>query len=275
MSRIVISYIPSLHQGYLNFFNEYPGDLMVLGSAYIKETPRMDRDIRAISPATIAKMIKSLGIMKSVDVLESIEALALTSSHEIVMPDEDVNRNFASYHLKSVAVNFVPVFLRWDGHTSAKAVPTPAHRKISTKDFDREFIQKSNQIAKKSPDWWRQIGAIIVKNAQPILFGYNRPLIAKDYTLGTFGDPRSNFDYGQHIELVKTIHAEAGLIAEAAKRGISLEGASIYISTFPCPACAKLITAAGIKKVYYEQGYSLLDAEDVLSLSGVEIVLVK
>ena len=48
-----------------------------------------------------------------------------------------------------------------------------------------------------------------------------------------------------------------------------------FVSTFPCPVCAKSIAVAGIKKVYYCQGYSLLDAEDILRPYGVELIFVK
>ena len=129
--------------------------------------------------------------------------------------------------------------------------------------------------AEKSPDWWRQIGAIALKDGKILLTGFNKPVPSKDYTLGPFGDPRSNFDAGIGFEISKAIHAEAGVIATAARRGLPLEGASLYITTFPCPVCAKSIAASGIKRVYYSKGYSLLDAEDVLRAAGVEIVLVK
>ena len=69
--------------------------------------------------------------------------------------------------------------------------------------------------------------------------------------------------------------AEAQLVAAAAKQGISLEGASMYVTTFPCPPCAKLVAYSGIKKLYYADGYGVLDGERVLKSQGVEIVFVK
>ena len=46
----------------------------------------------------------------------------------------------------------------------------------------------------------------------------------------------------------------------------------IYVTDFPCPPCAKLIAGAGIERVYYRQGYAVLDGADVLQAAGVEIV---
>ena len=71
------------------------------------------------------------------------------------------------------------------------------------------------------------------------------------------------------------MHAEAAVIAEAAKKGIATQGCDVYATTFPCPTCAKLIAAAGIKKLYYQDGYALLDGENVLKSAGVKIIKVK
>ncbi len=84
-----------------------------------------------------------------------------------------------------------------------------------------------------------------------------------------------DFDAGEHIELSKCIHAEAKLIAQAARDGMSLNDATLYVTTYPCPPCAKLVATAGIKKVYYRDGYSLLDAEDIFNAYAIEITLVK
>ena len=74
------------------------------------------------------------------------------------------------------------------------------------------------------------------------------------------------------MELSTALHAEAGLIVEAAKKGISLEGATLYVTTFPCPNCAKLVAASGIKKLIYQDGYSVLDGEELLRSAGLIIV---
>ncbi|TSC59741.1 MAG: dCMP deaminase [Parcubacteria group bacterium LiPW_15] len=271
----VVSYIPAIHRGYLDFFKKYPGTLYVLGPDFVLETPRMERDIRALTPLEIKDAVGGLNIFSKIIILDRATLPGLLADpNPIIAPDEDVNRQFFETYLPDKKITLVPVFLRWDKQISTKEFEVPPDRIISESDFDTEMIGSAFKEATKSPDWWRQIGGVIVKDGKPILFGHNRPL-PSEYTLNAFGDPRSNFDAGINIELSKFIHAEAGLIAEAAKKGIALEGSSIYTSTFPCPACAKSIAAAGIKKVYYSKGYSLLDAEDILKSVGAEIILVK
>lgn len=277
MSHIIISYIPALHRGYLDFFKKYAGGVLyILGEEFAKELPRMDRDIRALAPNEVKTAVEALGIFTAVRVLTAAGINELrNASDQIVMPDEDLNRHFAETHLKNKEVLFVKTFLRWDKQISTAEFEVPPERVISQDALDKELMGRASGEAEKSPDWWRQIGAILTDEKKNILLvAYNNSVLS-EYALNAFGDPRSNFDAGERIDLVKTIHAEAALIARAAKRGLALEGAYLYVITFPCPVCAKSIATAGIKKLYYSKGYSLLDAEDVFRAYGIEIVLVK
>jgi len=271
----VVAYIPALHKGYIDFFKKYSGDLFILGRDLVLEQPRMDRDIRAMDPEDVATVVKALNIFNSVKVLTKDTLSLLEGKKNIVMPDEDVSRIFVETYLKEKEITYIPVFLRWDKHTALKTNnPTNPDRKISTDDFDKEMMGKAYELTKKSSDWWRNIGALVTKNGEIVLTGYNHPL-PNDQIHNILGDPRSNFDYGVSFELSKFLHAEAAIIAEAAKKGISLEGTTLYVTTFPCPVCAKSVATAGIKKVYYQEGYSLLDAEDILKSFNVEIVQVQ
>lgn len=271
-----IAYVPAIHQGYLNFFDKFPGDVFLIDSELLgEELPRLERDIRALPSPYVAAMLETIQSIESVTILEDpIDLVALADVVTVVMPDEDVSHVFAEKYLAGRDVKFEQTFLRWDRQISTSEHEVPHDRTVTKDKFARDIIKQANSDASRSPDWWRQVGAVIVKDDEVILSGHNRPYPDADYALGTFGDPRSNFDAGEGIELSKVIHAEAGLIARAAREGISLNGTDLYVTTFPCPVCAKSVAAAGIKRVYYEKGYSLLDAEDVLKSQGIEIVLV-
>ena len=86
------------------------------------------------------------------------------------------------------------------------------------------------------------------------------------------GDPRSNFFKGVGYDLSTATHAEARLIADAAREGRATAGAELYVTDFPCPTCAKLIAAAGVAKLWFREGYAVLDGQDVLEAAGVEIL---
>ena len=62
-------------------------------------------------------------------------------------------------------------------------------------------------------------------------------------------------DERQDRRYCRAVHAEANAILQAAKMGISLEGASLYCTLKPCPDCIKMIASAGIEIVYYEMDY--------------------
>ena len=277
MQYATVSYIPALHKGYIDFFKKYPGTLYILGPDFVLEAPRMDRDIRALAPEEIKSLVGGLGLFSKIVVLTKADlGELLADPSPTVTPDEEVNRLFAGQYLKDKKVEYVSVFLRWDRQISTTEFEVPPDRVISEDEFDKEVMANAFEESKKSPDWWRQIGAILVRNKKPVIIAHNTAL-PSEYTLNALGDPRSNFDAGeaQYKDLGKFIHGEANVIAQAAKQGIATDGASIYVTTFPCPACAKLIAVAGIKEVYYSKGYSMLDAEDILKAFGVKITLVK
>jgi dCMP deaminase len=70
-----------------------------------------------------------------------------------------------------------------------------------------------------------------------------------------------------------TVHAEQNAISDAARRGVSLEGATIYITHFPCINCAKILAAAGIRCIKFHHDYRNDDlVKDILAESGVELM---
>ena len=273
MKKALVVFVPVLHEGYLKLFKKHPVSLYILGPDIVAGYTSLTRDLRLMDPQLVKKAIEALGIVPEVEVL-TLEGLKGFSADEIVMPDEDVSRDLAVKYFAGKKVRFESVFLRWDKQITTRESIVPPDRVISQDAFDREMLGVAAKMAERSADWWRQIGTVIVQNGKAIISSYNK-ILPNDLVFATFGDLRSNFDAGEHIDLVATIHGEARAIAHAAREGVSLKGASIYVTTFPCPPCAKLILESGIKKVYYEKGYSLIDAEKLLRDGGVEIILVK
>jgi dCMP deaminase len=270
----VICFVPAIHSGYINFFKKYPGTLYVLGKDFIVDFPHIERDIRTPDIEDLKKIISALGIFEDVVELTRKSIKQLPLDINIVMPEDSATRGVAEKYLNNREIKFDTVFLRWNRQISTVEHQIQPDRIISEEERDRVFIKMAEGEAKKSSDWWRQIGSVAVREDKPFLFSFNENLTSS-FTLDSQGDPRSDFDAGIRIDLVTTIHSEANLIATAAKQGVSLDGTSLYVTTFPCPGCARLIVKAGIKKVYYSQGYSLLDAEQILKAFDVKIVLVK
>jgi dCMP deaminase len=269
----VIAYVPAYHRGYAEFFAKHPGPIYLIGEKLAKKLyPQIERDFRAVPAKDMAKVLRGLG--HDVHVLYEFSLKNYDFSN-VVMPNEDISQFFALKYLVGQDITFDPMFLRWDGWSSVKETPIPKDRTVSHNVLDLTLLGKAKAEAQDSPDWWRQIGALIARDGKPLLIGHNRPGITEDYKLGAYGDPRSNFDAGVSYQLTTAEHAEAHLIAVAAGEGTVLKGCDMYVTTFPCPTCAKSIVSAGIKRVFYAEGYSLVDAEQTLRDSGVHIILVK
>ncbi len=275
MKKIIIAFVPVLHEGYRKFFEKHADadTLYIFGKKLIEqEFPHLQKEIRALDPQVMQAAIGSLSIFKKIEVLESPKKIP--NKVQILMPDEDVSRELAKKYLKNRKVTFDKVFLRLDKHKSMEERPVEVDQKISHKEFDKKVIARLKIEAEKSSDWWRRIGAAVFKN-EKLLFKAHNEHLPSAHTPYTNGDPRNNFHKGVEVELSTAIHAEASIVAQAAKAGKSLEGASLYATIFPCPPCAKLIAKSGIKKLYYAGGYALLDQDKLLKDHGVEIVYVK
>ena len=77
---------------------------------------------------------------------------------------------------------------------------------------------------------------------------------------------------GERHELCRGIHAEQNAIIQAAYHGVSIKGASLYCTNSPCSICAKMIINAGIKMIYYLDGYADSMSEEMLREAGVAVV---
>jgi dCMP deaminase len=278
MKKIVIAYIPVLHQGYQLFLEKHADaqQIYILGQSLIAEFDHLRKEIRALNPKLVQKSLKAWGVKGQILLLDKdqLKKLQNDTTFKLIMPNEDMMRDFHQKYFPETQVEFDAIFLRWDKHSSTKKNLPQADLETSSKDFDQKMMTAAIQQAQLSSDWWRHVGAVIIKDSKIILAGYNHHLPSA-HTPYINGDPRNDFHKGIHIELSTAIHAEAGLIAEAAKKGIKLEGSEIYVSTFPCPICARQIAQSGIKTIYFAEGYGILDAEEILKQYGIKLVLVK
>lgn len=275
-NKIIIAYVPVLHEGYRKFFekNREDADLYILGEEIISQFSHLAKEIRQLDPVLVKQGIDAWGLFENVHILDrKLLDEIVEKKLTVVMPKEDVMIKLWEQYFPKHEVFLDSIFLRWDKHNTVTENEINPDIKISVEDFDKKMMTMAGGEAEKSSDWWRRVGSVIVKDGKIIISSHNQHL-PSEHTPYTNGDPRNNFHKGVHLELGTSIHGEAGAIAEAAKKGISLEGAEIYVTTFPCPPCAKLIACSGIKKIYYKAGYGVLDGENILKQYGVEIIKV-
>ncbi len=277
MQKIIVAYVPVLHEGYRTFLDIHKDayKLYIWGQDLIAESDYLSKEIRALSPELIEKSLENWGLNFPVEILTKEEIPKLFDFEgNIVMPDDDISHTFCEKYLLNKKIEFTNIFLRWDRRNSVRENKIAQDQTITSDEFSKKMILSAEKESEKSSDWWRRVGAIIVKNKEIILVGHNHH-VPSELLPYTNGDPRNAFHKGEYLELSTAVHAEAGLIAEAARRGVSLDGAEIYVTTFPCPPCAKLIAYSGIKKIYYSEGYGVLDGEDIMKSRGVQIIFVE
>ncbi len=289
MKTAIVMYCPVVHNGYVNFLKKNGSSdiaVFLIDNSVFDDLDKKDsrsvqsikRDLRALETNVARDLIKQ-NYEGLVDIL-GIEKLNILSDFEkIILPEDSFSRAFVKNYIPNFEnVEFVEFFLRWDMPNSTNRNDMEVDGTVSTEELLNKGLLKHLDSAKSeqkfSPDWWRQIGSVLVRDNEEILRAHNTHL-PTEHEVGFAGDPRCNFNAGESIEISKAIHSEAGLIAAAASSGISTKGCDLFVTTFPCPACANLIALSGIKKIYFIDGYSLVGAVDVLKEYGVEIIRVQ
>ena len=110
--------------------------------------------------------------------------------------------------------------------------------------FDQMFKKILLATAERSPCHRLQVGCVLVKDKRIISQGYNGFLP---------GAAHKSVVRNNHEQA--TVHAEQNAICDCAKRGVSCEGATAYITHYPCIICTRLLLASGIKNIKYLENY--------------------
>ncbi len=139
--------------------------------------------------------------------------------------------------------------------------------------WDEYFMEIAFYVGTRSTCLRRQIGAVIVKDRRILTTGYNGVPsgIAHCSEVGCLRE-ELKVPSGQKVELCRAIHAEQNAIIQAAVHGISISGAVIYTTTYPCVLCTKMLINAGIKKVYYCDSFPDELSKSLLKEAGIETV---
>ena len=279
----VLLYLPVIHAGYEAFLARHADadEVQLLGTGFKAYFPSLAKDIRALDPGHAASYLRSADYLRNpaggprIALVEPAGLPAAISGDVLVMPDEQVMHDLAErYQLEDGRlVVFDRTFLRWDRNWSTAEQPVTADSQITIDELARALLGRADEIAGRSSDWWRQVGAVAARDGAVAGYAWNRHH-PTEYAPYLDGDPRDAFERGVRADLSTAIHAEAAVVAQAAREGISLAGADLYVSTFPCPACARLIAETGFRRCFFARAYSVLHGEQVLRAAGVELIWV-
>ena len=133
-------------------------------------------------------------------------------------------------------------------------------RRIS---WDEYFMAQSHLLSLRSTCSRLSVGATIVKDKRIVSGGYNGSIKGDEHCI----------DVGCKVvegHCVRTIHAEINAILQCSRFGVGTEGATIYVTHFPCLNCTKSIIQAGIKEICYANDYRNNEyARELLEKSGI------
>ena len=272
MQSSLIAYIPVLNQRHLDWLKKYPESGLYLISQKLAEAlvPRLARNIGALTTSTMCTIIKNVCFVKWVEPLKSLN-FTMAMESEYILPDEDVSHVFAEKYIPANGVppKFEMIWARWDMTAIKKLSPVMGNVETTTDLEHQGQMELSKRVASFSSDWFRQIGASVVLG-RTVVRAHNGHF-PTEYSPDIMGDPRINVDAGEKGKYT-SFHAEKAAIIQCAAEGISTKGADLYTTVFPCEDCARAIVVAGIRTVFFEEGYSALDAQEVLQTAGVKIV---
>ncbi|NLZ25439.1 MAG: cytidine deaminase [Clostridiales bacterium] len=142
--------------------------------------------------------------------------------------------------------------------------------------WDKRFIEMCRLVSTWSSCArdGRQVGAVITKNNRILTTGYNGAPsgVFNCRDKGYCMRDQLKIPSGTMHELCYAVHAEQNAILQAAKLGVSVEGATLYCTHQPCSICTKMIINAGIKRVVYIKPYPDEFALKLIEEAGVELI---
>jgi len=127
-------------------------------------------------------------------------------------------------------------------------------------------MEVASVVAKRATCLRRKVGAVVVKDKRILATGYNGAPSGLQHcaVVGCLRD-RLGIPSGQRVEICRGLHAEQNALIQAAKYGISLDGATVYTTLEPCVTCAKMLVNAGIKRIVFDEAYPDQLSRDILA----------
>ena len=140
--------------------------------------------------------------------------------------------------------------------------------------WDAYFIEIANTVSKRATCDRGRSGCVVVRDKQILVSGYVGSPVGLTHCdeVGHQMKKTIHEDGSITNHCVRTVHAEQNAICQAAKRGIALDGATLYCRMTPCRVCAMLIINCGIKRIVCERKYHAgKESEEMFKIAGVSL----
>ena len=144
-----------------------------------------------------------------------------------------------------------------------------------TPTWDAYFLTMARHAATRSTCLRRKVGAVAVLDRHVLSTGYNgAPSGLKHCEFTGCLREQKGVPSGERHEICRGLHAEQNVIIQAAVHGVSLKGATIYVTATPCVICAKMLINCGIKRVVCGEQYPDGMALEMLRDAGVMVEVI-
>jgi len=140
--------------------------------------------------------------------------------------------------------------------------------------WDDYFMEVADAISKRATCDRGRSGCVIARDKQLLVTGYVGSPQGLPHCDDIGHQMKKTIHEDGHVtqHCVRTVHAEQNAICQAAKRGISIDKATLYCRMTPCRTCAMLIINCGIVRVVCENRYHAADeSEDMFKQAGIQL----
>ena len=137
-----------------------------------------------------------------------------------------------------------------------------ARTRVSWDDY---FMNIARTVATRATCDRKFVGAVVVRDRIILATGYNGSIRGLPHC-----DEEGHLMEDGHC--VRTVHAEANAIVQAARSGVRIDGADVYVTASPCWGCFRLIANAGIRRIVFGEFYRDPRAFEVASRLGIELI---
>jgi dCMP deaminase len=140
--------------------------------------------------------------------------------------------------------------------------------------WDEYFMEVCDAIARRATCDRGRSGAVIAKNNNILVTGYVGAPAGLPHCDDVGHELKRTIheDGSVTTHCVRTVHAEQNAICQAAKRGIAIDGGTLYCRMTPCRTCAMLIINAGLVRVVCQRRYhDANEAEQLFQQAGITL----
>lgn len=141
-------------------------------------------------------------------------------------------------------------------------------------EWDEYFIEMAKLVATRSNCVSRKVGAVITVDNQIVSTGYNGAPKGLKHCVDNGGCLRklNNIASGTRQEVCRAVHAEQNAIISAAVKGVSIKGGTLYVNTYPCSICTRMLINAEIERIVYDSDYSDPLSKEMLDESKIKVL---